>query len=65
LKILGLPFQEFHIIWPAEPTNYVLQFTTGIGTGWSDITEGIVESGGWKSFIDTFQAEKGFYRLRP
>ena len=64
LKIVAFPFQEFQITWPAEPTNYVLQHSSPLGN-WTDITENITESGGTRSYIDSTQAEIGFYRLRP
>jgi hypothetical protein len=65
LKIEVLPFQEYKMSWQADPPNYVLQYCTQLGVNWTDITENIVEADGRRSFIDSSQEEKRFYRLRP
>jgi hypothetical protein len=66
LKIEALPFQDMRISWPAEPANYVLQATSTLGLGWTDITDNIEESDGQRSYVDSsFDRDYRFYRLRP
>ncbi len=64
LKIEPLPFAEFRISWPADPPNYVLQWASQLGN-WSDITDNIVEADGIRSWVDSSQSERQFFRLRP
>ena len=65
LKIEPLPFDEFRISWPADPANYVLQVCSELGVDWTDITDNIAESSGVRSWIDSSQSDKHFFRLRP
>jgi len=64
LKIEPLPFAEFRVSWPADPPNYVLQWASQLGN-WSDITENIVEADGRRSWVDSSQSDRQFFRLRP
>ena len=68
LDIQALDFGDMLISWPIEPTNYVLQATTTLGTNWADITEDIGEdvASGRRSYTDNlFLRDLRFYRLRP
>lgn len=66
LKIEVLPFEEILVSWPAEPTNYVLQASSPLAVNWTDITDGIGEANGRRSYLDTSLGQlHRFYRLRP
>lgn len=65
LKIEPLPFSEFRISWPADPPNYVLQGCSELGVNWTDITDNIAEGDGVRSWVDSSQSDKRFFRLRP
>ena len=65
LKIEPLPFSELRVSWPADPPNYVLQGCSELGVNWTDITDNIAEADGVRSWTDSSQSDKRFFRLRP
>lgn len=64
LKVQVLPF-EIRISWPAEHTNYALQFCRQLGDPWTDVTDPIGEQDGRRYYDDSWGEERRFYRLKP
>lgn len=57
---------QARVSWPASATGFVLQrsATLGATAAWSDVTGGIVEAAGVKSFTEAAGADPAWFRLR-